>query len=110
MGATHEGPLASEPVAAVHRDRLPTRGRERGAKDDLRMPLQDLRRACIRQPGQARLHRERELQRPASGAIVARHLFHHAEQTDRVELQPAERRGARHAIEPGLPHRVHDGP
>lgn len=53
MGATHEGPLAGEPVAAVHRDRLPTRGRERGTKDDLRMPLQDLRRARIGQPGQA---------------------------------------------------------
>src|SRR5262245_10854261 len=45
MGATHEGPLSGQPVAACHRDRLPTRRRERGPKDDLWMPLQDLRRA-----------------------------------------------------------------
>src|SRR5262245_54555769 len=51
MGAADEGPLAGQPVATVHRDRLPTRGRERGAKDDLRVPLQDLRRARIGQPG-----------------------------------------------------------
>src|SRR6266545_7626345 len=62
MSAADEGPLPAHTVAACYRGRSTTRERETGATGDLRMTLQDLRRALIRQPGQDQVHHERELQ------------------------------------------------
>jgi hypothetical protein len=103
MATTDEGPLPTQTVAAIHRDRLPT-GRERARNDGLRRTVHDLCRTLVRQPRREAAPGYRELQIPPRGTVMARDFFHHPEHGERIYLQTPKCLGMRHAIQTRLEH------